>query len=202
MDKSIEEVWSKGFEDEKYLIPPVIDYLYTKKSILTVDKLKSVSKKDNWSIIPLSIITLIFFVIKSKLLFGFYISALMLSLFFLNRKKLKFLNTINTTKSCFQYLGKLQEMIKNNVRFTTRLLGIGLPFFGYVGLCIFIFESNMENFIFDTYSSKQLLIKSIIILVSLSFIGIISFRLSNYLVYGRLIKKIDEMIDELNQLMK
>jgi len=93
-------------------------------------------------------------------------------------------------------------MIKNNVRFTTRLLAIGLPFFGFVGLCIFIFESNMENFIFDTYSSKQLLIKSIIILVSLSFIGIISFRLSNYLVYGRLIKKIDEMIDELNQLKK
>ena len=137
MDKSIEEVWSKGFEDEKYLIPPVIDDLYTKKSILTVDKLKSVSKKDNWSIIPLSIITLIFFVIKSKLLFGFYISALMLSLFFLNRKKLKFLNTINTSQSCYEYLSKLQEMIKNNVKFTTRLLGIGLPFFWYVTLHIY-----------------------------------------------------------------
>jgi len=36
----------------------------------------------------------------------------------------------------------------------------------------------------------------------LSFIGIVSFRLSNYLVYGRLIIKIDEMIDELNQLNK
>ena len=126
----------------------------------------------------------------------------MLSLFFLNRKKLKFLYTINTSQSCFQYLGKLQEMIKNNVKSTTRLLGIGLPFFGYLGLCIFIFESNMENFILETYSSKQLLIKSIIILMSLSVIGIISFRLANYLVYGRLIKKIDEMIDELNLLKK
>ena len=202
MDKSIEEIWSKGFQDEKYLIPPVINDLYTKKSILTVDKLKSVSKKDNWSIIPLSIITLIFFIIKSKLLFGLYISALMLSLFFLNRKKLKFLNTINTSQSCIQYLGKLQKMIKNNMKFTTCLLGIGLPFFGYVGLCIFIFESNTENFILETYSSKQLLIKSIIILMSLSVIGITSFRLSNYLVYGRLIKKIDEMIDELNLLKK
>ena len=202
MDKSIEELWSKGFQDEKYLIPPVIDDLYTKKSKLTVDKLKSVSKKDNWSMIPLSIIILIFFIIKSKLLFGLYISVLILSLFFLNRKKLKFLNTINTSKSCYEYLSKLQEMIKNNVRFTTRLLGIGLPFFGYVGLCIFIFESNMENFILETYSSKQLLIKSIIILMSLLVIGIISFRLTNYLVYGRLIKKIDEMIDELNLLKK
>ena len=202
MDKSIEEIWSEGFQDEKYLIPPVINDLYNKKSILTVDKLQSVSKKDNWSIIPLSIITLIFFIIKSKLLFGLYISALMLSLFFLNRKKLKFLYTINTSQSCFQYLGKLQEMIKNNMKFTTRLLGIGLPFFGYVGLCIFIFESNMENFILETYSSKQLLIKSIIILMSLLVIGIISFRLTNYLVYGRLIKKIDEMIDELNLLKK
>ena len=202
MDKSIEEIWSDGIQDEKFLIPPVIDDLYNKKSILTVDKLKSVSKKDNWSIIPLSIITLIFFIIKSKLLFGLYISALMLSLFFLNRKKLKFLYSINTSQSCFQYLGKLQEMIKNNVKSTTRLLGFGLPFFGYLGLCIFIFESNMENFILETYSSKQLLIKSIIILMSLSVIGIISFRLTNYLVYGRLIKKIDEMIDELNLLKK
>ena len=202
MDKSIEEIWSEGFQDEKYLIPPVINDLYNKKSILTVDKLKSVSKKDNWSIIPLSIITLIFFIIKSKLLFGLYISALMLSLFFLNRKKLKFLYTINTSQSCFQYLGKLQEMIKNNVKFTTRLLGVGLPFFGYVGLCIFIFESNMENFILETYSLKQLLIKSIILLMSLSVIGIISFRLTNYLVYGRLIKKIDEMINELDLLKK
>ena len=202
MDKSIEEIWSHGIQDKKYLIPPEIDDLYNKKSILTVDKLKSVSKKDNWSIISLSIVTLIFFIIKSKLLFGLYISALMLSLFFLNRKKLKFLNTINTSQSCFQHLGKLQEMIKNNMKFTTRLLGIGLPFFGYVGLCIFIFESNTENFILETYSSKQLLIKSIIILISLSVIGIISFRLTNYLVYGRLIKKIDEMIDELNLLKK
>ena len=202
MDKSIEEIWSDEIQDEKYLIPPVIDDLYNKKSILTVDKLKSVSKKDNWSIIPLSIIILIFFIIKSKLLFGLYITTLMLSLFFLNRKKLKFLQTINTSQSCFQYLGKVQEMIKNNVKSTTRLLGIGLPFFGYVGLCIFIFESNMENFILETYSLKQLLIKSIILLISLSVIGIISFRLTNYLVYGRLIKKIDEMINELDLLKK
>ena len=82
MDKSIEEIWSKGFQDEKYLIPPVIDDLYNKKSILTVDKLQSVSKKDNWSIIPISIIILIYFIINSKILFGLYTSGLMLSMFF------------------------------------------------------------------------------------------------------------------------
>ena len=82
MDKSIEELWSKGFQDEKYLIPPVINDLYNKKSILTVDKLKSVSKKDNWSIIPLSIITLIFFIIKSKLLFGLYLFINAIIIFF------------------------------------------------------------------------------------------------------------------------
>ena len=68
MDKSIEEIWSTGFQNNKYLIPPVVVDLYHKKSILTVDKLKSTSKKDNWSIIPIAIITLIFFIIKSKLI--------------------------------------------------------------------------------------------------------------------------------------
>ena len=202
MDKSIEEIWSDEIQDEKYLIPPVIDDLYNKKSILTVDKLKSVSKKDNWSIIPISIIILIYFIINSKILFGLYTSGLMLSLFFFNRKKLKFLNTINTNQSCFQYLSKLQEMIKNNVKFYTRLLGIGLPFFGYIGFCIFILESNMENFILETYSLKQLLIKSVVLLISFSLSGISCFRLTNYLIYGRLETKIDDMICELDLLKK
>ena len=45
MDKSIEEIWDNGFQNNKYSIPPVIVDLYHKKSILTVDKLKSTSKK-------------------------------------------------------------------------------------------------------------------------------------------------------------
>jgi len=202
MDKSIEEIWSKGFQNNKSLIPPVIVDLYNKKSILTVDKLKSASKKDNWSIIPIAIITLIFFIINSKLILGLYISALMLSMFFINRKRLEFLNTINTSESCFQYLKKLQKMIKNNVKFYTRLLGIGLPLFAYIGLCIFISGSNQYEYILETYSLKKLLTTSIILLTTFSFIGIGCYRLTNYLIYGRLIKKIDEMIDELDLLKK
>ena len=202
MDKSIEEIWNKGFENNKSLIPPVIVDLYNKKSILTVDKLKSASKKDNWRIIPIAIITLIFFIINSKLILGLYISALMLSMFFINKKRLEFLNTINTSESCFHYLKKLQKMIKNNVKFYTRLLGIGLPLFAYIGFCIFISESNQYEHILESYSLKKLLTTSIIILTTFSFIGIGCYRLTNYLIYGRLIKKIDEMIDELDLLKK
>lgn len=202
MDKSIEEIWSKGFQDNKYLIPPVIVDLYNKKSILTVDKLKSASKKDNWSIIPIAIITLIFFIINSKLILGLYVSALMLSMFFLNRKRLKFLNTINTSESCFKYLNKLQKMIKNNMNFYTRLLGIGLPFVAYIGFCIFIFESDQKEYILETYSLKSIVTASIVLLMTFSFVGISCYRLTNYLIYGRLIKKIDEMIYELDLLKK
>jgi hypothetical protein len=202
MDKSIEEIWSNGFQSNKSLIPPVVVDLYNKKSILTVDKLKSTSKKDNWSIIPIAIITLIFFIINSKLILGIYISALMLSMFFLNRKQLEFLNTINTSESCFEYLKKLQKWIKNNVKFYTWLLGIGLPLFAYIGFCIFILESNQYDYILASYSLKKLLTTSIILLTTFSCIGIGSYRLSNYIIYGRLIKKIDEMIDELDLLKK
>ncbi|MDC3388801.1 hypothetical protein OAX11_04765 [Flavobacteriaceae bacterium] len=202
MDSSIEEIWSNAFQDNKYLIPPVIVDLYNKKSILTVDKLKSTSKKDNWSIIPIAIITLIFFIINSKLTLGIYISALMLSMFFFNKKQLEFLNTIDTSEPCFHYLIKLQKWIKNNVKFYTRLLGIGFPLFAYVGFCIFIMESNQHESILESYSFKELLAISIFILTSFSSIGILCYRLSNYLIYGRLIKKIDEMVNELDTLKK
>ena len=202
MDKSIEEIWSNEFQNNKSLIPPVIVDLYNKKSILTVDKLKSTSKKDNWSIIPVALITLIFFIIISKIILGIYISALMFSMFFLNRKQLEFLETINTSESCFDYLKKLQKWMKNNAKFYTRLLGIGLPIFAYIGCCIFILETNQYEHLLESYSFKKLLIISISILTSFSFIGIVSYRLSNYLIYGRLIKQIDEIINELDLLKK
>lgn len=202
MDKSIEEIWSNGFQNSTYLIPPVVVDLYNKKSILTVDKLKSVSKKDNWSIIPITIITLIVFIIISKPILGIYISVLMLSMFLVNRKRLEFLNTINTSESCFQYLKKLQKMIKDNVKFYTRLLGIGLPPFAYIGLCIFLYESNQYQYILETCSSTKLVTVSIILVIAFSLTGIGCYRLVNYLIYGRLIKKIDEMIYELDILKK
>ncbi|MDO6760332.1 hypothetical protein Q4566_09000 [Tamlana sp. 2_MG-2023] len=202
MDKSIEEIWSKGFQDDKHLIPPVIVDLYNQKSILTVDKLKSASKKDNWSIIPIAVVTLIFLVLSSKPVLGLYMSSLMLAMFFLNRQRLQFLNTINTSESCFMYLNKIQIMIKNNVKFYTQLLGIGLPFIAYIGFCIYIYESNQLEYILESYSLTKLITASVIFLIACSFIGVCCFKLSNYLIYGRLTTKIDEMIDELELLKK
>jgi len=202
MDKSIEEIWNEGFQDDKILIPPIIIDLYSKKSILTVDKLKSTTKKDNWSIIPLAIIILFLFAISSEYILGLYVSSLMLSMFFLNKKRLKYLNTINTGQSCYQYLYKLQKMIKNNVKFYTRLLGIGFPFFVYIGFSIFILGSDQKNYILETYSLERIVIFSTVLLIIFSLIGISCYRLTNYLIYGRMINKIDEMVYELDLLKK
>ena len=202
MKKSIEEIWSDGFDNNNFSIPPVIVNLYDKKSILTIDKLKAASKKDNWSIIPIAIITLLFFIVKSKVIFGLYLATLMMSLFFLNRKRLQFLNTINTDQSCFEYLSKIQKMIKDNVKFYTRLLGIGFPFLAFIGYCLFILGTDQKDHILETYSINTMITSSIMILMSSSIIGVLSFRLSNYLAYGRLIKKIEEMIEELALLTK
>lgn len=202
MNKSIEEIWSEGFDNNNFSIPPVIVNLYDKKSILTIDKLKAASKKDNWSIIPMALIVLIFFIIKSKVIFGLYFATLMMSLFFLNRKRLQFLNTINTDQSCFEYLSKIQKMIKDNVKFYTRLLGIGFPFLASIGYCLFILGTDQKDHLLETYSINTMITSSIILLMSFSIIGVLSFRLSNYLIYGRLIKKIDEMIEELALLTK
>ena len=150
----------------------------------------------------MALIVLIFFIIKSKVIFGLYLATLLLSLFFLNRKRLQFLNTINTDQSCFVYLRKIQKMIKNNVKFYTRLVVIGFTFLAYIGYRLFILGSDQKDHLLEIYSINTMIISPIILLISFSIIGVLSFRLSNYLIYGRLIKKIDEMIEELAFLTK
>ena len=81
MEKSIENIWKEGFETNKSFELPLVRNLYTRKSKLIIDKIKSTSKWDNLSLIPISILLFGIFAFLSKIVLGIYVAALIISLF-------------------------------------------------------------------------------------------------------------------------
>ncbi len=201
MENSIETIWTKGFLKEETLAAPRINNLYQKKSGLLIEKLKRTYRTDNKSIIPLGILSIIAFGVAGHLVTGMYVLALMTGMFFLNRRKLASLESISIEVSSYDYLLKYREMFLNLKTFYTRLLGFGLPFAGIVGYFLFFWNTPMLH---DFLQLKAIYILGILLSLGLllSGIGVVAYRFSLKLIYGRFIQKLEEMIAEMEELGK
>ncbi len=201
MENSIETIWTKGFLKEEALAAPRINNLYQKKSNLLIEKLKRTYRTDNRSIIPLAILAVIGFSLFGHVVLGLYVMALMIGMYFLNKKKLTSLERISIDTTSYEYLLRYREMFFELKRFYTRLLGLGLPIAGITGYLLFFWNSPLLN---DFLKLKAIYIIGILLLLSilLSALGVGAYRLSLKLIYGRFIQKLEEMIADMDELQK
>ena len=201
MEKSIENIWTKGFLKEEKLAVPRINNLYQRKSRLLIEELKRTYRVDNRSIIPLTLIFVVGFSIAGHVLLGLYFMILMLTMFFLNKKKLKSLEEININTTTYDYLIKYRKMFFQLKKFYTRLLGFGLPIAGIIGYYLFFRNAPVLEKILQL---KALYIVAIVLALSgiLATIGILSYLLSVRLIYGKFIRRLDDMIADMEDLQQ
>lgn len=201
MERSIENIWKEGFESNKSFKLPLVKDLYTRKSKLIIDNIKSTSKWDNISLIPIAIILFGLFTYLDKLLLGIYVGALILSLFFLNKKMLKRIDQFNPNSNTYEYLINYYSQLKAIQKFYIKLLAIGPPILIIPAYWMY-FQGTpvMSGFMGLEIYIQILLVAAIAIL--LSGLGVLSYKLSTHLVYGKLITRIEEIINDMEELMK
>lgn len=201
MEKSIETIWTKGFLKEESLAAPRINDLYQKKSKLLIEKLKRTYRTDNRSIIPLAVVAVLGFGLTGHMIVGLYLMALMLGMFFLNRKKLASLERISIDTTSYDYLIEYREIFLQLKNFYTQLLGLGLPVAAIAGYALFFRNSPLLH---DFLQLKVIYILGILLGLSLvlSALGILAYRLSIKLIYRTFIQKLEEMIADMEELRK
>ena len=201
MERSIENIWKEGFESEKSFKLPLVKDLYTRKSKLIIDKIKSASKWDNLSLIPMALVLFGLFVFLGKILLGFYLGALLILLFFLNKKMLKKLEVFNTSSNTYQYLINYDAQLKAIQRFYTKLLAIGLPILIIPAYWMYFQRTPMMSAFIGLDILFQIFVV-LVISILLSGLGVLSYKLSTHLVYGKLITRIEEIINDMEELDK
>jgi hypothetical protein len=201
MERSIENIWKEGFESDKSFKLPLVKDLYTTKSKLIIDKIKSTSKWDNISLIPMAVVLFGLFTYLDKLLLGIYVGALILSLFFLNKKMLKRIDQFNPNSNTYEYLINYYSQVKAIQKFYTKLLAIGPPILIIPAYWMY-FQGTpvMSGFMGLEIYIQILLVAAIAIL--LSGLGVLSYKLSTHFLYGKLITRIEEIINDMEELEK
>jgi hypothetical protein len=216
MEKSIETIWKDGFLKSDALLAPKLNNLYSQKSIDIVDKFRRMYKINRIAIVAFAFIILpISFLVKIP-----YMGIGMFVLFFvivtIAQKFSKRLNTLDKTQNSYQYLISFDNWVKEMTATNTKLSRFLYPYVFIIMVAGFWFGSiggdipgnKFVNFILlkfpDTYLvfgfPLILIIGGFTIISLLAYFGgqIGDFDLK--LGYGRILKKLDGILADMNEL--
>ena len=216
MEKSIENMWKEGFINSDALVAPKINDLYNQKSIHIIDKFKRMFKINLIAIIAFSFFFLIAsFFIGIPLMGAIYFVALTV-LVIINRRLYNDLEKIERGVSSYQYLKTFNQWIQKMVAINKKLAIFLYPtFFMSIVIGFWFMDADgiplgerlVGEVIYglpDSYLIQG--IPLIVIIVIILIVGILAYfggRIHQWdlnLVYGRIFKKLEELMADIESL--
>ena len=211
MEKSIESIWKEGFLKSDALVAPKINDLYNQKSKHIIDKYK---RMFNINLIAVFIGSILFLAIS--FLFGIPIMGIgfffiLNTIVLINRKLLPELEKIDKNVSSYQYLKSFDHWMKEKMAINRKMAGYYYPLFFISTVLGFWFSNNFQRLIQEILGSTHeiYLINGIPVfwaLIVISTTGLLAFyggKIYNWdlnIVYGRVLKKLDELIADMEEL--
>ena len=218
MEKSIETIWKEGFLKSDALVAPKLNDLYNMKSQHIVDKFTRMFKINLIAIVAGSFFILgMSYLVKIPYM-GLSMFVILNILVLINTKLFKGLKKIDKNVNSFQYLKTfdswMKEQISTNARFSRFLYPLILMsiFLGYWfgGFGGDVPGAEFVNELSARYPDMLLifglpwfvLLGGIVMMLLLAYFGGRIYKWDLNIVYGRILQKLDDIIEDMEELRK
>jgi hypothetical protein len=218
MEKSIENIWKEGFLESDALVAPKLNNLYNQKSIHIIDKFKRMFKINLIAIVAFSFGFLIVSFFVGIPIAGIIFFVTLSVLVIINKKLLNDLNKIDMGVSSYQYLKAFNQWIKKQVSINKKMSKFLYPIIFMSMILGFWFkdaegmplgERLVGEILYgfpDTYLIFGIpLIGIIIVVLILGLLVLFGGRIYKWdlnLVYGRVFKKLEELMTDIESLRR
>tara|TARA_B100000809_G_scaffold266760_2_gene331289 strand:- start:23620 stop:24276 length:657 start_codon:yes stop_codon:yes gene_type:complete len=218
MEKSIENIWKEGVLKGDALVDPKINNLYSQKSIHIFDAFKRMFKINLIAVVAFAFIFLIIRYFNGIPITGILFFITIMVLVFVNKKLLNGLETIETGASSYQYLKAFNHWIKEQVTVNKRLARFLYPMFFMTIILGFWFVDGegmpLGKRLFgqvlygfpDVYLLFGVPVLAICVItisvILLAFFGDRIYVWDVNIVYGRIFRKLEELMTEIEELKK
>ena len=216
MEKSIENIWKEGFLESDALVAPKVNNLYNQKSIHIIDKFKRMFRINLIAIVAFSFIFLIISFLLGIPLMGSIFFVTLTVLVIINKRLLNGLEKIDKGVSSYQYLKAFNEWIQKQVTINKRMSRFLYPIF-FMSIVIGFWFNDAEGMPLGERLVEEVLygfpdiyliqgIPLIAIIVILLIVGLLAFfggRIYIWdlnLIYGRVFKKLKELMVDIESL--
>jgi len=216
MEKSIENIWKEGFLKSDALVAPKINNLYNQKSIHIIDKFKRMFKINLMAIVAFSFAFLVVSFIIGIPITGIIFFVTLSVLVVINKRLLNDLEKIDIGISSYQYLKAFNQWINKQVSINKRFSRFLYPII-FMSLVLGFWFKDAEGMPLgerlvgeilvgfpDTYLIFGIpLIGIVIVAVILVLLFLVGGRIYKWdlnIVYGRLFKKLEELMTDIESL--
>ncbi len=216
MEKSIETIWKEGFLKNDALVAPKLNNLYSQKSIDIVDKFRRMYKINRIAILAFAFIILpVSFIVKIPYM-GISMFFLFTVLGIIAQKFSRDLDKLDKTQNSYQYLLSFDNWVKEMAATNTKLSRFLYPYvfitmitgFWYGSIGGDIPGNNFLNHFIERYPDSYLvfgfpLILIIGVLTIISLLAYFGGQIGEFdlkLGYGRILKKLDGLLADMNEL--
>ncbi len=218
MEKSIEDIWKEGFLKSDALVAPKINNLYNQKSIHIIDKFKRMFKINLIAIVAFSFFFLIVSYFVGIPLMGAIFFVALTVLVFINKRLFNDLEKIHKGVTSYQYLKAFNQWIQKMIAINKKLAIFLYPIFFMSFIIGFWFidaegiplgERLVGEVLYgfpDIYLIQGIpLIAIIVIILIIGLLALFGGRIYQWdlnLVYGRVFKKLEELMADIEELKK
>ena len=216
MEKSIENIWKEGFLKSDALVAPKINNLYNQKSIHIIDKFKRMFKINLIAIVAFSFVFLIISFFVGIPIMGVIFFITLSVLVIINKKLLNGLEKIDMGVSSYQYLNAFNQWIKKQVSINKKMSRFLYPII-FMSLILGFWFKDAEGIPLgerlvgeilygfpDTYLIFGIPLVGIVIAVLIiSLLALFGGRIYKWdlnIVYGRVFKKLEELMTDIESL--
>lgn len=210
MEKSIETIWKEGFLESDALVAPKLNKLYTQKSIHIIDKFTRMFSINLKALVVFSFVVLVASFFVQIPVLGVLMFILLNTIVIVNRKLLKGIKEIDKNVSSYQYLKAFDNWMKAQILTNVKMSRFIYPYTFLAMIAGFWFSSNFQEAFNEILGSHQIyFLKGIpvfwvlgIVLITgvLAYFGGALYKLDFKIVYGRVLRKLDEIIADMDEL--
>ena len=210
MEKSIESIWKQGFLDNNAMVAPKLNNLYNQKSIHIIDKFKRMFKINLNALVVFSFVVLVAsFFVKIPVM-GVLMFILLNAIVMVNKKLFKSLNTVDKNVSSYQYLKSFDVWMKEQISVNMKMSRFIYPYIFIAMVAGFGFSSPFRETLHRVLGDHEVyfvlgipvfwVLAMLMIIVLLAIFGGRIYMWDLNLVYGRILKKLDELIADMEDL--
>jgi hypothetical protein len=211
MKNSIEVIWKEGFLNEKSLVAPKINDLYNQKSKDLVDKMKRMYRMNLIAIVSMSIVFPVMYYFLDVIWQGVASSILLLLTAWYSIREKGSIKTLDHGANSLDYLKSFDRLLKDAVSRGERVLRFTYPLYFLIAISTMWSAWNKGSLTSKMYKEYPdvifiwsvplfaWIIAGVATLLMLYFSDRI-YRWDVGLIYGRVFRKLEETIAEMEEL--
>ena len=216
MEKSIENIWKEGFLKSDALVAPKLNNLYNQKSKHVIDKFKRMFKINLIAIVVFAFVILVATTLNGLPIIGVSWFLILIALVVVNKKLTGSLEKIDYHKNSYDYLMSFNKWLQEQMAINRKMARLYYPLF-FLSVVVGFWFIDAEGVSLGQrlvgevlYGFPDIYMISGVPLIGIVFVIIIAgllmlfggriYNLDVKIVYGRMFKKIKELITDLEEL--